>query len=69
MAISAVVTPAAVGTGNGNVTVGTGNDTGPRPQSAVHYPIRFEDSSTVTVKRPQPTVSYPIRFPSPDGEQ
>ncbi|CAM5320143.1 hypothetical protein STENM223S_10415 [Streptomyces tendae] len=39
--IFAVVALAVVGMGNSNISTG-GNGKTPRPQSTVHYPIRFE---------------------------
>ncbi|MFD0509321.1 hypothetical protein ACFQ0G_53435 [Streptomyces chiangmaiensis] len=64
----AVVALAAVGLGNGNAPTSSG--TSPRPQSTVHYPIKFDTKDTWKVpQRPRPTVSYPIRFPSQGGDR
>lgn len=53
---------AVVALGSGNATAGSG-DTTPRPQSAVQYPVRFDDAPRPRIQQPRPTVSYPVRFP------
>ncbi|MFF3879109.1 hypothetical protein [Streptomyces sp. NPDC001978] len=67
MTIVAVVALAVVGLGNGKAPASGG--TGPRPQSTVRYPIKFDTADTLKVERPRPTVSYPIRFPSQGGDR
>jgi hypothetical protein len=68
MTIMAVVALAVVGLGNGKAPASEG--TVSRPQSTVHYPIKFNTTGTWKVpQRPRPTVSYPIRFPSQGGHR
>lgn len=68
MTIMAVVALAVMGLGDGTAPASSGRS--PRPQSTVHYPIKFATTDTRKgMQRPRPTVSYPIRFPSQGGDR
>ncbi len=60
MMVFGAVALVVVALGGGNVSA-SGKGV-PRPQSAVQYPIRFDDVPPARVQKPQPTVSYPIRW-------
>lgn len=66
MGILAIVALAVVGIGD--TGTGPGSGIGPRPQSTVQYPIRFDTPATRT-PHPRPTVSYPIPWVRQDGAQ
>jgi hypothetical protein len=58
--IFAVVALAVVGLGNSSISTREGST--PRPQTTVHYPIRFDHAPAARAPQPRPTVSYPIRW-------
>lgn len=66
MTLLAVVAVAVIGMGGGTTPAGSAEGGATRPQPAVKYPIRFEETTAGRAGvRPQPNVSYPVRFDTP----
>ncbi|MGC0407368.1 hypothetical protein RKD31_000611 [Streptomyces sp. SAI-163] len=60
VALALALALALVGLGNSNVSRGEGST--PRPQTTVHYPIRWDHAPAARAPQPRPTVSYAIRW-------